>query len=48
MLSTNLRARKTAESAQTAKNAELWVLVNSQVEKIIELEMAYRSVKRRA
>jgi hypothetical protein len=41
-----LRARKTVESAQTAKNAELKALVNSQAEKIIKLETAYADQKR--
>jgi predicted nuclease with TOPRIM domain len=34
------------ETAEIAKNAELEVLVRSQAEKIIELEMAYANLKR--
>jgi hypothetical protein len=41
-----LRARKTIESAQTAKNAELEALVNSQAEKITKLETVYADQKR--
>jgi hypothetical protein len=42
----DLRARKTAESAQMTKNAELKVLMNSQAEKITLLETAYADLKR--
>jgi hypothetical protein len=45
-LSEDLRARKAAESAQTARNVELEVVMNSQVESIDELETAYIDLKR--
>jgi hypothetical protein len=38
--------RKTAESVKMDKNAELEVLMNSQAEKITELETAYADLKR--
>jgi hypothetical protein len=44
-LSADLQARKTAESAQTAKNVELEARVTSQAEKIIELETSYVNLK---
>jgi hypothetical protein len=44
-LSEDLQVRKVVKSAQTAKNAELEVVVNSQVEKIAELEMVYADLK---
>jgi hypothetical protein len=39
------RARRTTESAQVAENAELEALVQSQAEKITDLEMAYVDLK---
>jgi predicted nuclease with TOPRIM domain len=45
VLSEDLRARKAAESAQTARNVELEAVVNSQAERIAELETVYADMK---
>jgi hypothetical protein len=45
-LSEDLRARKAIESARTVRNTELKAIVNSQVERIAELEMVYTDLKR--
>jgi hypothetical protein len=45
MLSEDLRVRKTAGSAWTAKNAKLEVLMSSQAEIITKLEIAYADLK---
>jgi hypothetical protein len=44
-LSKSQHEKRTAESMQVAKNAELEVLANSQAEKIVELEAACVDLK---